>query len=195
MRIPNLRPVVRLMLAACAVGLGTASGQREATAGTFELSAGLSWSQSNYSNDNYQWNRRWGFSVGYYFFALSELELSFQDVYDRTRIVGYQDTTFHDRIYSVNWVQSLAPKTFPVQPYFKVGIGQLNRDASGTYESSGAAPPARLDSITAVLAVGVRIYIIRTFAIKGEGTTYLTGGKISSWQDNFAISTGLSLYL
>src|SRR5688572_27074170 len=83
-------------------------------AGTFEISAGFSYSQNNYSNGNFQWNRRWGASVGYHFLGLSELEVAFQDVYDRTKISGYQDTTFHDRIYSLNWVQSLAPKTFPV---------------------------------------------------------------------------------
>lgn len=164
-----------------------------AHANTLELSVGFSYSQSTFSPGSYQWSRRWGASIGYYLWSISEIELGFQDVYDRTRIEGAQDTTFNDRIYSVNWVQGLTPKGFPVQPYLKVGAGQLNRDASGTY-ASGATVPSRLDSLTVIAGAGLKILILRTFGLRVEANTYLIGGVLSTWKDNFAFTSGVSLY-
>ncbi len=163
-----------------------------ALAGTFEFSLGGSFNQSNYGGGNYSWDRRWGGSIGYYFLALSQVELSFQDVTDRTNISGYEDTTFHDQIFSLNWVQSLAGKTFPLQPYVKAGIGQLNREATGNY-ASGASPPRTVAQLTGIVGAGLRVYITRAFAIRGEATSYLVGGNISTWQDNFALNLGISL--
>jgi hypothetical protein len=159
-----------------------------------ELSAGFSFSQSNYSADSYNWNRRWGASVGYNFSERSGIEISFQDIVDRSHIPGYEDTTFHDNVYSANWIQSLMSRKFPVQPYFKVGVGQLNREASGSY-GNGASPPLLVDSITGVLAAGMRIYITRAFAIRSEATSYLSGGSIRTWRDNFGFTVGLSFQL
>jgi hypothetical protein len=162
-------------------------------AGLMELSGSFSFSQSTYGSGNFQWTRRWGASLGYYFFSVSELEFAVQDVLYRTKIDGVEDTTFHDQIYSVDWVQSLASKNAWFQPFFKFGIGQLNRQASGTY-FGGAAPPAIYDSLTAVLGAGLRIFVFKIFAIRVDGTTYLTGGLLSSWRDNFAINAGASIY-
>ncbi len=175
-----------------ALALASAAGAPSlAQAGTFELSLGGSFSQSNYGGGNYSWERRWGGSVGYYFLALSQVELSFQDVTDRTNLSGYQDTTFHDQILSLNWVQSLTGKSFPIQPYLKAGIGQLNREATGTY-AGGASPPRVVAQLTGIVGAGLRIYITRAFAIRTEATSYLVGGNISTWQDNFSLNVGLS---
>lgn len=161
-------------------------------AGTFEVSLGFSFNQSNYSGSNYSWTRRWSASVGYYFTERSGIEISFQDVVDRTKIDGYGDTTFHDRVYSANWVQAITGKTSPLQPYFKVGLGQLDREATGSY-INGSPNPLVL-SLTGVVAVGLRIYVTRSFALRVEGTSYLTGGDISTWQDNVGLNFGSSFY-
>ena len=129
-----------------------------------------------------------------YFFALSaKSKFLSKDVLYRTQIEGMEDTTFHDQIFSLDWVQSLASKNSWIQPYVKLGIGQLDQDASGSY-AGGLTPPAVYDSWTVVAGAGLRIFIVRSFALKAEGTTYLTGGNISTWQDNFAVSGGVSLY-
>ena len=164
-----------------------------ASAGTFELSAGGSFSQSDYGNGSFAWNRRIGGSVGYYFLSITEVELSFQDTLDRTKIVGYQDTTVHDMMFGLSIVQSLVPKSFPVQPYVKVGGGQLIREAQGSY-AGGAAPPANFGTITVILGAGLKIYITRNFAIKGEATTYIAGAVLSTWKDNFGITGGISFF-
>jgi hypothetical protein len=164
-----------------------------AWSGMMELSGTFSFSQSNYGNNNYAWSRRWGASLGYYFFALSEIEFSVQDILYRTRI-GTEDTTFHDQVYSIDWVQSLAPKSSGFQPYLKVGVGQLNRESSGT-DSFGNQLPVIYDALTVVGGAGLRIFILRTLAIKMEGTTYLLGGVLSTGKENFSINGGVSIYL
>lgn len=161
--------------------------------GAFELSTGASYSRSNYSPDSFNWTRRLGFSLGYYFSERTEVEFTIQDIIDRTVIAGYEDTNFHDQIYSANWVQSLLGKDHFFQPYFKIGIGQLNRDATGTY-SNGASPPLHVDAITGVLGVGLRLYITRTFAIRSEATSYLAGGSVRNWKNNISVTFGISLY-
>ena len=186
----NLRQVLWM------IGLGLltlVSSVSSSWAGAFEFSLGLYYNRSNYSNDSYNWSRRWGSSLGYRFTELSQVEFSFSDTMDRTKITNYEDTTFHDQVYSLNWVQSLMNKNQPVQPYVKVGVGQLNRRATGNY-AGGASPPSEVDSVTVVLGGGLRIYLTHTFAIRSEFTSYLTGGALSTWKDNIGATIGLSLY-
>lgn len=164
-----------------------------AQAGNIEISVGVSFNRSVYGDpSNYSWTRRWGASMGYQFTEKTEFELSFQESTDRTHIESYEDTTFVDRVYSVNIVQSLVGKTSMFQPYIKAGVGQLNRDATGTY-GSGAVPISRVDAVTGVVGGGFRLYFTRTIALRGEGISYLTGGDINTWQDNWATSLGLSV--
>lgn len=166
---------------------------RSAAAGAFELSLGVSYNRSNYLAGGYTSERRWGSSVGYHFTERTEIEFAFQDVSTLNNLTGLENTRFHDQIYSLNWVQALTGKNFPVQPYAKVGVGQLNREATGTY-ASGAAPPAIVDSVTGVLGVGMRIYLTKTFGIRSEVTSYLAGGSIRTWKDNLSYNVGVSLY-
>ncbi len=165
----------------------------KASAGAFEYSLGFSFNRSNYTEESFSWNRRWGTSIGYHFTDRSGIEFSFQDVVDRTKIIGYEDTTFHDQIFSFNWVQALTGKDFPVQPYVKAGIGQLNREATGTY-GGGGSPPRIVDSVTAVFSLGARIYLSRGMAIRTEATSYLSGGSIRTWKDNLAYNFGVSVF-
>ncbi len=166
-----------------------------AEAGQVEISTGLSYSRSNYNERDFSWTRRWGASFGYHLNEMTEFEIAFQDVVDRTKIENYEDTTFHDRIYSANWVQALTGRSTAVQPYFKLGIGQLNRDAAGTYQGGLSRPPTSVDSLTGILGAGMRVFFTRSIAFRCEGTSYLTGGHIGTWRDNFSINFGFSLVL
>ena len=159
----------------------------------FDISLGFNFNQTTYAPGSFSWTRRWGASIGYEFLDKSELELAFQDVMDRTKIEGYEDTTFHDRNYSFNWVQSLTPRTFPIQPFVKIGVAQLNRDAEGSY-ANGAAPTAHVDSLSGVVGAGLRLYITHVFALRAEATSYLEGGRVKKWKDNISSQFGLSIY-
>ena len=190
MRYPILK---KFLFVAAILSVAGMTAPTTARAGVFEVSFGFSFSQSNYSDSNYNWNRKWGASVGYHLSELSEIEFSFEDITDRTKIATFEDTTFHDKVYGVNWVQSLVGKSFPIQPYFKIGVGQLNREANGNYQF-GFSPPAIVDSITGILGAGLRISIMHGFGLRAEANTYLTGGSIRTWQDNISCTFGGSLY-
>lgn len=165
----------------------------KSVAGVFEFSLGFGFNRSKYTEDDFSWRRRYTASLGYHFTSLSGIELSYQNITERTLITSYQDTTFKDQVYSLSWVQALLEKQHRFQPFFKIGIGQLNRDAVGEY-AGGGVPPAQVDSVTAVGAVGLRAFFSQQFALRMEATTYLTGGSVRTWKDNIAINLGVSLF-
>jgi hypothetical protein len=173
--------------------LGLTSSVNPAEAGYFELSAGFSFGRRGYSDEAYNWTRRWGLSVGYYFNETAEVEVSFQDVFDRSFIPGYEDTHFHDQVYSLNWVQGFLPRTFPIQPYTRVGFGQLNRVATGTY-ANGAVPTQEVASLTAVVGLGLKIQIMRGISLKLEGISYIPTSNIDRWKDNYHVDTGIAIF-
>lgn len=178
-----------LAVAATVLIPGTASGAE----GSWEAALGFNFNKSDYTGGNFTWTRRWGASIGFHFSERSGVEVAFQDIVDRTKIDGFENTTFHDQIYSANWVQALVGRKVAIQPYFKIGIGQLNREAEGEY-ANGARPPALLDSVTGVLGAGLRLYLTRTFAVRMEATSYLAGGSVRTWKDNVSVSFGASLF-
>lgn len=166
---------------------------KSAFAGFFELSGSFSFSSSSFGSGNQQWTRRWGGSLGYYFWSYTEIEFAAQDVLIRTKFSQSEDTTYHDQIYSIDWVQSFASRGSTFQPFLKIGIGQLYRKASGYY-LDGSSAPVSYGSLTGVLGAGFRIFLHKAIALKAEGASYLTGAVLSTWQDNFAVSAGVSLY-
>ena len=191
----KMRKMHRVLGGVLLLGLLCVPRAASAAAGTFEVSSGFSFTRSQYGDARDNWVRRWGASVGYHLTELSEIEFGFQDVFDRTKITGFEDTSFHDQIFSANWVQAFLGKAYAVQPYVKIGIGQLNRDASGIYTAFGTLPPAQIDAVTGILGAGFRIYLTRTFGLRGEVNSYLTGGSIRTWRDNVGATLGLSVFL
>jgi hypothetical protein len=165
----------------------------KAAAGVFEVSGGFSFNKTTYGENSLSWTRRWSASIAYYFTEISDIEFSYGDSYNRNKILGVEDTTFHDKVYSVNWVQHFTGRNFPVQPYVKAGVGQLNRDATGTY-ATGGSPPQKQDSLTAVAGGGLKVFLTKTFGLRGEVTTYLTGGRLSTYKDNVSCTAGISVY-
>lgn len=170
------------------------SDQRLAKAGVIELSGMFSFNNSNLGLSGYQWSRRWELGVGYYLFELSELEFSVQDVLNRTFISGLQDTTFHDQIYSLNWIQYFLDRHSFFSPYFKLGAGQLVREASGSYWTGGA-PPALYASLSLVAGVGIKVNFTNNFSVHAQATTYLTDRTIGSLQDNSSLNFGFSAFI
>ncbi len=164
-----------------------------ALAGLVELSGSFSYSSTSYGVNGFQWKRSWEASAGYYFSDLTEIQLSAEDIMDRTMLQNLEDTSFHDQIYSVQIVQSLLPKSMGFQPYIKAGVGQFVREGTGTY-AGGVAPPPLLGSLTGIVGGGLRIFIHRQFSLKSEAISYLRNGALATWQDNFAVRFGFSYY-
>ncbi len=162
-------------------------------AGVFELSGGLSLDRSNYGDGSYTWDRRYMASLGYHITEDSEFEFSFQDNTSRNVVTNVQDVTFHDQVYSLDFNYYFFEDDSLVRPFFKVGVGQLIRDATGTY-TGGYSPPAEVGQVTVIGGAGIRIKVVKKFSLKAEMTTYLTNGGISTWQDNLALSFGVSYF-
>lgn len=164
----------------------------EARAGMFEISGSVNYSKTTYGSDSFTWTRKWEASVAYYLTERSSIEFDYDDSYNVNNITGIEDTVFHDKTYSVNLVQHFAGHESGVQPFIKLGIGQLNRQATGSY-ASGGSPPLEEDQVTEIVGAGLKIYLTRSFGLRGEATSYITSG-ISSWKQNISVLGGLSFY-
>jgi len=175
------------------LGFNTVLGFDDSIAGVIELGGGFSYSHTTYGDSSYSWTRRFSLRVGYHFWTESEIAFDVQDVFNRAQIADVQDTIFHDQIYSVQWIQSFVPRDFFVQPFVKFGVGQLNRQASGSY-SGGSAPPASYETITPVLGAGIKFRVVDAFSIRFEGSTYLMNGSIATASDNFSFNSGVTIY-
>lgn len=163
-------------------------------AGVFEIGSAFAFQRSNFSETSYTWTRRYSFSFGYYFTQDSQVAFVFQDSTTRTFVQQVQDVSFHDQVYSIDLSYYLLKEQDPFRPYFKLGIGQLNRDATGTYEG-GYAPPGRVDQITGIIGLGVKLRASERLGFKAEASSYLTGGAIGTWKDNLTFSVGGSFFL
>jgi outer membrane protein W len=165
-----------------------------ARAGVFELGGSFAWKRSNYNAGSYTWTRTFGLSIGYYFTQDSELEFSYTDSTTKNFQQNVQDITFRDRVYSINMVYHLLEEASSFRPFFRLGIGQLNRDATGTYTAAGYSAPGRLDVVSVIGGLGFKLKITQKIAFKTEATSYLTGGSIGSWQDNLTFNFGGAYY-
>lgn len=165
---------------------------QSASAGMIEISGSATYTRSTYGTDSYTWTRKWEASFGYFLTERSSIEFDYDDSYNVNNITGIEDTVFHDKTYSVNLVQHFAGHDSGIQPFIKLGIGQLNRTASGSY-AAGGSPPLEVDQVTEIIGAGLKIYLTRSFGLRGEATTYLTNG-ISSWNQNISVLGGISFY-
>ncbi len=165
-----------------------------AVAGVFELGGSYSWNRSNYNAGSFNKVRSYGLSLGYYFTQDSELQFSYNDSRTDTFVPGVQDTSYHDRVYSLNLLYYLLDEKGSFRPYFRIGVGQLNRDATGSYPASGFSAPGRLDQVSVIGGVGFKLKLTSQIALKAEATSFLTGGAIGSWQDNLSYSIGGAVY-
>lgn len=164
-----------------------------AFAGFWETSVGFNYSRSEYSGGSFAWTRRTGVSLGYNFNDSSTMEVAYQKSFERNHYEGFEDSFYDDKVYSVNWVQNILGKQSFIQPYFKLGVGQLIRNAS-IYDGVGRSQITKLKQVTGVIGAGMRLYLTKEFAIRIEGTSYLPKGHLEEWRDNFAFSFGVSLY-
>jgi hypothetical protein len=154
---------------------------------------GFNYSRSKYSNDSYSWNRRLGGSLGYNFNDSSTVEIAYQKSFERNHYQGFEDSFYDDQVISTNLVWNLIGRNAQIQPYLKGGVGRLNRKASIT-DSLSRTQIQTMNQWTGVLGAGIKFYLTKTFAIRLEGTSYLSGAKISTWQDNFGATFGVSFY-
>lgn len=166
---------------------------QNAQAGVFELGGAFAYTHNSYNGGSYTWTKSISGSFGYYFTQESEIEFSYQDTTNKEVVPGVQDLLYEDRVYSVNFLYHLFEDEARFKPYFRAGVGQLNRDATGTL-SGGYSPPGRLDQVTVIGGLGIKAKISKQLGLKTEFTTYLSGGSVSTWKDNVTFNFGGSFY-
>lgn len=165
-----------------------------AQAGVFELGGGISYNRSNYNGGSYNRTTAYSLSLGYYFSQDSEIEFMYQDSTTKNFVPNVQDLTYRDRVYSMNFLYYLFDDQAQFKPFFRFGVGQLNRDATGTYQNGAFTAPGRLDQLSVILGAGIKARVGARVGLKAEATTYLTGGSISTWQDNITLNIGGSFF-
>ena len=165
-----------------------------AQAGMFEVGSSFSWSRSNYNAGSYTWKREWGLSLGYYLTQDSEIQFSYGDETSKTFVPNVQDTTYRERVYSLNMLYHFFEQASDFRPFVRLGIAQINRDATGVYSAAGYYASGRFDTISIVGGLGFKLKIIEKIALKTEATSYLTGGAIGSWSDNLTFNIGGAYY-
>jgi hypothetical protein len=164
-----------------------------AHAGVFELGGAFAYNHNAYAGGSVTWTRSYSATFGYYLTADSEVEFSYQDSSNEDYEPVVQDITYRDRVYSINFLYHLMDEASSFRPYFRAGLGQLNRDMTGWYEG-GYQPGGRLDQVTVIGGLGFKVKIVGRFSLKAEATTYLSGGEVSSWKDNVTVNIGGSIY-
>lgn len=164
----------------------------DAVAGYFEYSLGGSYSKSVYSQDSYSRVRRYGTSFGYNFTDFSQIEFSYQNSVTSNQVSTGETSRFNDQVSSVNWVQNLLPRDVPIQPFLRGGIGQLVRKATSV-DTLGRSQQVNQNAVTGVIGAGLRINFTKFTALRLEGTSYLSEGKLRTWRDNLALQVGLSV--
>ncbi len=163
-------------------------------AGVFELGGGFSLNRSNYNAGAYTRTTSYSLSLGYYFSQDSEIEFLYQDSTTKNFVQNVQDITNRDRVYSLNLLYHLFEEKAKLKPFFRIGFGQLNRDATGTYQNGAFTAPGRLDQLSVIGGLGFKARITQQVGFRAEAITYLTGGNISTWQDNVTINIGGSFF-
>lgn len=164
-----------------------------AEAGLWDLTAGFNYNRSEYEGGSFSSNRRLGGSIGYNFTDASTIELAYQRSFERNHYAGFEDSETTDQVFSLNMVWNLLSRESVLQPYLKVGVGQLIRKTDITL-STGQKRNPRLSEITGVFGAGFKIRLSQRFGLRVEGTSYLVKGKFDTWNKNFGATFGASLY-
>ncbi len=175
---------------------------RAANAAVVEISGMVAYSRSRITDDYTSMQRRYTGSIDFKFTAVSAFELEYTDslteetfptdLDGRLPKTTQQNTSYHDTIYSFNWVQNLVSSKWIIQPYFVVGGGRLSRHYSIALPEFGVTQTLSQNVTTGTGGLGLRIFLTRNMAVKGELKTYVPNFQFAKWKDNEMLSAGLS---
>jgi len=167
-----------------------------------EVSGMMSYGRSRFADGYNSTQRRYTGSLEFKFTPVSSIQFEYTDSTTKVSyltnvgtLLTYYTTeaiTYDDKIYSANWVQNLVPSKWLVQPYFKIGGGKMTRKYSKEYPQFGLKESVTDNSVTGVAGLGLRIFITRSMALKGEFNTYVPNFHFKSWKENQLFSTGVS---
>lgn len=174
----------------------------KANAAMVELSAMGAFSRADYSDGYTARQQRLSGSIEFKFTPVSGIQFEYTD--SRTSTSYYttlgalvpvpvrQYVSSRDKIYSFNLVQNLVPSKWLVQPYIKLGGGRVDRHLTSEIPEISAKATVSQRADTGVGGVGIRIFLLKNLALKGEFNTYVPDFKFSQWKENQIFTTGIS---
>jgi len=172
-----------------------------AGAAVVEISAMAAYSSSKFDTNYTSEMHRYSGTFDLKFTAVSAIEFEYTDEttnYSYPSDLGLlaratqEQTSYKDTIYSVNWVQNLVSSKFILQPYFVIGGGRMTRKYTMSLPEFGFGQTTTQNVFTGTGGVGLRLFLTRSMAIKGELKSYVPNFQFSKWKDNQALSLGLS---
>lgn len=182
--------------------LGLILSWQSANAAVIELSGLMSYGKTDFADGYKSTQKSYTGSVDFKFTQVSSLQFEYTN---RVTKVSYpvnvginlpyylsEATTYKDKIYSFNWVQNLVPSKWIIQPYFLIGGGKMRRELTREYPELGLKQTVIQHVTTGTGGVGLRLFMTKNMAIKGEMKTYVPKFSFSRWKENQQYSIGLS---
>ncbi len=178
------------------------SAARDSHAAVIEVSGMIAYSKADFADGYKSMQRRYTSSVNFKFTSVSALEFEYTDSVTKVSyptnvgtLLPYYTTeaiTYKDKIYSFNWVQNLVSSKWILQPYLVVGGGRMTRKYSKEYPEFNLGERVTQNVTTGVGGAGLRLFLTRNMAVKGEVKTYVPDFRFSKWKENQMFSAGLS---
>ncbi len=178
-----------------------------AVAATIELSGMVAYGRANFSDGYNSVQRRYTGSIDFKFTPVSALQFEYTDSTTKisypvniSSILPYpvyttEATTYRDKIYSFNWVQNLVPTKWLVQPYVLLGGGKMKRNLLREYPELGIYQTISQSVSTGTAGIGLRVFLTKNMAIKGEAKTYVPKFQFRKYKENQMFSVGVSWLL
>lgn len=182
--------------------LATMLSAAVAKAAVIETSAMVAYSKAGFSDGFKSSQRRYSAGIEFKFTPVSGIQFEYTDSVSKTsyptdigRILPFYVTesiTYKDKVFSFNWVQNLVPAKWIIQPYFKLGGGKMTRKYTRELTGYGVIDRITQNVTTGVGGVGVRLFLTRSMAVKGEFNSYVPDFRFSKWKESQLMSVGLS---
>ena len=141
-----------------------------AKAGVFEIGGSASYRSSHFDIDNYKTSTSLTFTVSYYFWAMSALELSYTNGTDKVRTKIGTDPAYTlitgFNMLGVDLVFTLASREASIQPYIKIGAANIKKEFYREVENNDRQKIAETDGVVPSLGIGIKIKLSNTFSIK-----------------------------
>ena len=176
-----------------------------AQSAVIELTALAAYGRSRFADGYSSRQNRYTGSVEFKFTSISSIQFEYSQTTTKISFpvptslcsllgssCGSEAITYLDQVYSFNWIQNLVPSKFIIQPYFKIGGGKLFRRQTTELTTLGIKQINTENVATGIAGLGIRIFLTRNMALKGEIASYVPDFKFAQWKDNQLFSTGLS---
>lgn len=167
-----------------------------------EVSGMVAYAKADFADGYKSVQRRYTTSLDFKFTAVSALQFEYTDSTTKVSyptnvgtLLPYFTTeaiTYKDKIYSFNWVQNLVSAKWILQPYVVFGGGRMTRKYSKEYPEFGLSEQVTQNVTTGVGGAGLRLFLTRNMAVKGEMKTYVPDFRFSKWKENQLLSVGIS---